>query len=342
MSLSSSIWHHHEWPLLIAEVGGNHEGDYGKACQLCDLAIDSGVDYVKFQVYTANGLVNRRLSPERHEHFQSFELTAEQHIALAERCRSANIGYCASIWELEALRWIDDYVDFYKVGSGDLTAWPLLQEFAKRGKPILLSTGLASLQEVLETINFLQLINPIYNMADSLALLQCTTTYPTEDCEANLRAMDTLRESTGCIVGYSDHTRGSLALLAAAARGARILEFHFTDQREGKTFRDHAVSLKADEVLILRQQLQRIAEMLGDGRKSPTQNEIESGHVESFRRALYSPTPLKKGEPICAESLIALRPNVGLDARRFLAIDGISTARDISAFDPITADKEDG
>jgi len=339
--MSGSIWNHHDWPLLIAEVGGNHEGDYEKACKLCDLAVGSGVDYVKFQIYTADGLVNRCLSPERHEHFQGFELTPEQHVALAERCRSANVGYCASIWELEALEWIDDYLDFYKVGSGDLTAWPLLQEFARRGKPILLSTGLASLQEVLETINFLQAVSPIYKSADSLALLQCTAMYPIEDCEVNLKSMDTLREATGCLVGYSDHTRGSLALLAAAARGARILEFHFTDQREGKIFRDHAVSLKAEEVQLLRQQLQRIVEMLGDGCKRPMQSEIESGHIESFRRALYSPVPLKIGELIRAETLIALRPNVGIDARRFLTVDGISVTRDVGAFDPITADEED-
>lgn len=339
--MSGSIWHHHDWPLLIAEVGGNHEGDYDKACQLCDLAISSGVDYVKFQIYTANGLVNPRLSPQRYEHFQGFELSPEQHVSLANRCRSAGVGYCASIWELEALEWIDDCLDFYKVGSGDLTAWPLLQEFARRGKPILLSTGLASLQEVLDTVCFLQATNAFYKTTDSLALLQCTAMYPIEDCEANLKAMDTLREATGCLIGYSDHTRGSLALLAAAARGARILEFHFTDQREGKTFRDHAVSLKAEEVQILRQQLIRISAMLGDGCKMPMQSEICSGHVQSFRRALYSPVPLKKGELVRTEKLMALRPNSGVDARRFLTLNGTSAARDIAAFEPITLDKEE-
>lgn len=329
-------WERKDRPLLLAEIGGNHEGDYDAACRLCDLAIASGADYVKFQIYTGDGLVNPLESPARHQHFRRFELSRQQHLSLAERCRGAGVGYCASVWEPAALEWIDGYLDFYKIGSGDLTAWPLIAQFAERGKPILLSTGLSTLQEVVDTVAFIRSINRSYETAGRLALLQCTTMYPIEDEDANLRAMDALRAETGLDVGYSDHTRGSLALLVAAARGARVLEFHLTDQREGKVFRDHAVSLTCDEVRLLESQLRRMALMLGDGVKRPMACEVESGHLESFRRALYSPLPLKAGDPVRAQDLVALRPNHGVDARRFRDIDGLIVRKDLEPFEPLS------
>jgi N-acetylneuraminate synthase/N,N'-diacetyllegionaminate synthase len=329
-------WDRNDRPLLLAEIGGNHEGSYDAACRLCDLAIASGADYVKFQIYTGDGLVNPRESAARHQHFRRFELSREQHLSLAERCRAAGVGYCASVWEPAALEWIDEYLDFYKIGSGDLTAWPLIARFAERGKPMLLSTGLSTLQEVVDTVAFIRDLNRSYETAGRLVLLQCTAMYPIEDEDANLRAMDTMRAETGLDVGYSDHTRGSLALLVAAARGARVLEFHFTDQREGKVFRDHAVSLTCDEVRLLESQLLRMAIMMGDGVKRPMPCEVESGHLESFRRAVYCPLPLKAGDSIRAQDLVSLRPNHGVDARRFRDIDGQIVRKDLEPFEPLS------
>lgn len=322
-------------PFLIAEVGGNHEGSFDDAVKLCDLAIDSGADCVKFQLYTGDSLVSPVESPDRHKHFQRFELQPEQHIELAERCRRAGVGYNASVWDPSMLEWIDDYLDFYKIGSGDLTAWPILAEFATRGKPIVLSTGLASSQEVLDTVEFLQQTNPVYADPGHLVLLQCTAMYPTQPHEVNLAAMDTLRGATGLDVGYSDHTTGSLALLVAAARGARVLEFHFTDKRQGKSFRDHQVSLTRDEVRTLKQQLEQIPVLLGNSKKRPTAGEIESDHITSFRRALYSQRPLKAGERIQPEDLVALRPNHGIDARRYQEVIGKRVKHDTAAFESL-------
>lgn len=333
--MNVSPWNKTNRPLLIAEVGGNHEGDFDYAKVLCDLAIESGADYVKFQLYTGDTLVSPVESSDRHKHFQGFELTPDQHIELARRCRRAGVGYNASVWDPNALEWIDDYLDFYKIGSGDLTAWPMLEHLARRGKPVILSTGLATMDEVLEAVGFIQSINPVYRQPENLALLQCTAMYPTEDRDANLRVMDSLRERTGLTVGYSDHTEGSLALLVAAARGARILEFHFTDSRDGKTFRDHKVSLTRDEVIVLRERLDRIHEMLGSPEKRPLECEIEPGHVASFRRGLYSRRPLKAGEALRAEDLVALRPNHGIDARQYREIVGRCVKRDTKPYEAL-------
>ena len=327
-------------PLLIAEIGGNHEGDFDAALRQTDLAIASGADVVKFQIYTGDTLVSPTESPDRHRHFQRFELAPEQHIALAERCRAAGRLYNASVWDLEVLDWLDPYLSFYKVGSGDLTAYPVLEGLARRGKPILLSTGLSSLDEVVDAVRLIRSVNPAYEVPDRLALLQCTSMYPTAPEEVNLRAMDALAQATGCPVGYSHHTTDELALLAAVARGAAVLEFHFTDQREGRTFRDHAISLMADEVRELAGKIHRIRRLLGQPGKAPTPGERETGHVTSFRRAVYSRRPLLAGERLRREDLVVLRPNHGIDARDFEAAVGSTVACDTPAFGALRIDED--
>jgi N-acetylneuraminate synthase/N,N'-diacetyllegionaminate synthase len=334
-AILASPWTGRHGPLLIAEIGGNHEGEFDSALRLLDLALDSGADYAKFQLLTGDGLVSAVESPDRHRHFQRFELSREQHLALARRCVQAGVGYLASVWDLSMLDWIDDFLSIYKVGSGDLTAYPLLRELARRGKPIILSTGLSTLEEVLDAIKFLQTENPVYCQADKLALMQCTSAYPTPDAQVNLRAMDTLRAATGMPVGYSDHTIGDLAVFVAAARGADLLEFHFTDEREGRSFRDHAVSLTRDDVRRLCQRLDCLRNLLGDGNKVPQPVEVETGHLVSFRRGIYSSRDLVPGERVRAEDLVCLRPNQGVDARQFDGLLGRKVVRSIAAFTAI-------
>lgn len=325
-------WRGRHGPLLIAEIGGNHEGSFEAASRLTDLAIESGADVVKFQVYTGDTLVSPVESPDRHAHFRRFELSPDQHLALARRVLDAGLRYNASVWDPAALDWLDPVLDFHKIGSGDLTAYPVLAAHARRGKPMLLSTGLATLAEVVDAIDFVRRINPVYKEPGHLAVLQCTSMYPTIDGEVNLRAMDTLCEATGLPVGYSDHTRDGLALRIAAARGARVLEFHFTDTREGRGFRDHAISLTRAEVRELIDDLVRIETLLGSGIKAPTPGEIDSAHLTSFRRAVYCARPLRAGEVLQAEDLVVRRPNHGIDARDFEAVAGRRVRRDTPAF----------
>lgn len=329
---SSSPWRGKHGPLLIAEIGGNHEGDFTYAQELARLAIGSGADYVKFQIYTGDTLVSPMESPDRNKHFKRFELTLDQHRQLATMCRDASVGYMASVWDPAFLQVMDDLMPIYKIGSGDLTAYPMLRAHAEGGKPIILSTGLSTLEEAVAAAAYIQQCNPAYRSPEMLALLQCTSMYPIEARDSNLRVMDALRAATGVAVGYSDHTRGSRALLVAAARGAQVLEFHFTDSREGKTFRDHAVSLTADEVRELCVELEQIEELLGSPAKRPLACEIDTGHVISFRRAVYSRRALTKGEVLRAEDLVVLRPNHGVDARDFDNVVGRAVAQDTAPF----------
>lgn len=316
-------------PLLIAEIGGNHEGNFEYAKQLAQLAIETDVDYVKFQIYTGDSLVSSVESPDRNKHFKKFELTKEQHIYLAEMVKEAGILYTSSVWDISAMQWLDKYITLYKIGSGDLNAYPVLEETAKIGKPMIISTGLATEAEVLETVAFLQSVNSEYKSKDMLAVLQCTSMYPIPGKDANLNVMQRLKEQTGLTIGYSDHTEGSKALMYAVAMGAEVLEFHFTDNREGKVFRDHKVSLTPDEIKELISEISLIKDFQGDAAKKPVAIEIENGHVESFRRAVYPAADLKKGDVLTKENLTVLRPNHGIDARDYYKLLGKSVNVDI-------------
>lgn len=311
-------------PLLIAEIGGNHEGNFEYAKRLAQLAIDSGVDYVKFQVYTGDTLVSQVESPDRNKHFKKFELSQEQHIELAEMVLAAGVKYTSSVWDLDAMVWLDKYISLYKIGSGDLTAYPVLRKTAELGKPIIISTGLSTEAEVLEAVSFIQSVNDIYKDPNYLAVLQCTSMYPIPNADANLSVMSRLKELTGLTIGYSDHTEGSKALMYSVAMGAEVLEFHFTDSREGKVFRDHKVSLTNPEIKELIAEIQEIKALKGSNSKQPVAIEVENGHVQSFRRAVYPARDIEAGEIFTTENLTVLRPNVGIDARDYEKLLGKS------------------
>lgn len=302
---------------LIAEIGGNHEGSFGLAQKQLELAIESGADCIKFQLYRGDTLVNSIVSPDRNSHFKRFELTKEQHMALATRCIEAGRDYLASVWDLEMLEWIDPYLNRYKIGSGDLTALPILKAFASRGKPVILSTGLATQAEVQTAVDVIRNTNAIYREPGMLAVLQCTSMYPIPDSDANLSVIRSLAEIPGITVGYSDHTVGLEAMVTSVAVGARILEFHFTDKREGRDFRDHKVSLMAQEVKELRIRIEQVMTLLGTPDKRPLEIEIANGHLQSFRRGVYPARDLEAGTVISANDLICLRPAEGIEASQF-------------------------
>jgi N-acetylneuraminate synthase/N,N'-diacetyllegionaminate synthase len=323
---------------FIAEIGGNHEGDFDYALKLCDLALQSGADAIKFQLYRGDGLVSSVTSPDRNAHFKKFELSRHQHIAIAERVRAAGRYYMASVWDEEMLVWIDPYIEIHKVGSGDLTCYPMLKALATTGKPIILSTGLANLEEIRAAIEFITALDPSYGLQRKLAVLQCTTAYPTPDDAANLRVITTLREKFPLPVGYSDHTVGTGAIELAYALGARIIEKHFTDRREHRSFRDHQVSLTREEVSDLLAKLRRSECLLGRGEKELTAAEAQAMHEISFRRGLYAGRGIESGEELTHENVVTLRPRVGICASQYYEVVGRRAAHAIERLAPIRAE----
>ena len=319
----SQIHFHSKNPVFfIAEIGGNHEGDYGYAQKLTDLAIESGADAVKFQFYTGDTLVSRIESEQRNKHFKKFELSDEQNLNLLKKVEKSGAIPMASVWDKQMFAWANPYLPFHKVGSGDLTCYPMLSLLASTGKPIILSTGLSSMKEVEEAVEYIRDIDSKYISERKLALLQCTSAYPTPDEDANLNAMIALKENFDLPVGYSDHTIGSLAVEMAVALGAEIIEKHFTDTRENKEFRDHKISLTCLEVRQLFEQLSRINKLKGQSDKFLTPSEHEADHHISFRRSVYAAVDIAEGDTFDENNLTVLRPAHGIIASRFNEVIG--------------------
>ncbi len=309
-------------PLLIAEIGGNHEGSFEYAKKLLKDAINTDVDVIKFQIYFPETLVNKEIDRKRFNHFKKFTLSKKQHIELAKICVKAGKKYLASVWDIQALDWIDNYCDFYKIGSGDFTAFQLIDATIEKKKPIIISTGLSDISEIDKVVSYIISKDNSYDNEKMLALLQCTSMYPIPENEVNLNVMDLYKSKYGLGVGYSDHTEDIEALYTSVVKGAQILEFHYTDNKNNTTFRDHKVSLNNSDIERLINKIKRYKLISGSKFKRPTKSEIGNNHVESFRRALYFKEDMHIDQIVKPNDIISLRPNVGIDARFFHEIIG--------------------
>jgi N,N'-diacetyllegionaminate synthase len=326
--------------ILIAEVGGNHDGDLERAYSLARLAAEHGADIVKFQTYRAEGLVNRRVSPDRYEHYRRLELPLEEWPNLSRFVQSLGCHFMSSVWDEDLLDLLDSYLPAYKVGSGDVTNLPLIERMLVTRKPLILSTAMCDADDVDGTMAFVALKAPGHIGSGKVALLQCTAMYddPTET-ESNLAAMAWLQRRYNIPVGYSNHAIGTRASFVAAAMGAAIIEVHFTDDKT-RPYRDQKLSFTPPELAELRDAVEAIPRIRGVTRKaiSPTEIEIR----DSFRRAVYFRRRVPKGHIVRAEDLVLLRPNAGLDGRRYYDLIGKRTTTDVDELTPLSeADFED-
>jgi N,N'-diacetyllegionaminate synthase len=302
---------------VIAEAGVNHNGDLAHALELVDVAAESGADAVKFQTFDPAELASTaaplaeyqreggQAAPGQVEMLSALRLDDEAFASVAARCAQRNVLFLSTPFDegsadlLEALG-----VEAFKVGSGELTNLPFLRNLAGRRRPLLLSTGMATLDEVGEAVEAVRDAG-----GPPLALLHCVSSYPAPAEEANLRAMNALRERFAVAVGYSDHCLGMNVSLAAVALGATILERHFTVDRE-LPGPDQALSLEPDELADLIRRIREVEAALGDGVKRPQRSERENLGVA--RRSIVAARSMGPGERIDAASVTFKRPGGGL------------------------------
>jgi N-acetylneuraminate synthase/N,N'-diacetyllegionaminate synthase len=323
-------------PLIIAEIGGNHEGSFDRALELTCQALASGVDAIKYQVYRGDEIASSIAAPEQNAHFKRFELADAEWRKLAELCGPK---FSASVWDERSLELIDPLVSFHKVGSGDLTNYPLLRKIARCDKPLIVSTAMARLDEVQETLAWIDRCNPRLRNAKELCLLHCVAMYGDPRAEyANLAAILTLAEAFPDVpIGYSDHTIGTLACEAAVTLGAHVLEKHFTDDKM-RPFRDHAISATLAEMQHLVARSAEISVLLGNRCKRPIPEVETVERIKSFRRGVYARAEVASGTVLTTEHLTTLRPLLGVDARFFDEVVGRRLCRAKRAYDPIYAD----
>jgi N,N'-diacetyllegionaminate synthase len=337
-------FHQLEKPFVIAEIGGNHEGDYDYALKLLRDAAEAGADAVKFQTYTPDRIVSKVESPERHAHFGRFALAMDQYVGLAESCRQQGVQFMTSIWDRESVEALDPYIEVHKVGSGDLTNYPLLKRLVETGKPICIATAMADLDEVVETVEFLGSVDSRLIPDGRLCAMHCVAMYGNPlDEFANLRAIDALRDALDdrVVIGYSDHTMGNVAVKVAVCMGARVIETHFTDDNS-REFRDHHFAHTKETLADFVEFCSRRVMMLGETVKRPVGQVETPRRIWEFRRACYFTRDMQAGEVAAEDNLTTLRPYEGIDARRYFDLLGKKLVRDKLAFQRLCWDDFQG
>jgi N,N'-diacetyllegionaminate synthase len=324
--------------LIIAEAGVNHNGDMGLARQLIDAAAAAGADLVKFQTFSADRLVTRAAAKARyqeagsdagesqHAMLRKLELTPAMHEELMAHCRSRGIGFFSTAFDLESVDLLASLgLDRFKVPSGELTNLPYLRRIGRHGKPVIVSTGMASLGEVDAALAVLE--DAGVGKRD-LTVLHCTTEYPTAMADVNLRAMSAMAAAFGVAVGYSDHTAGIEVPIAAVALGATVIEKHFTIDRT-LAGPDHKASLEPAELRAMVSAIRHVEAALGDGvkRRRPS----EAGNAAVARKSIVARRAIRKGELLDESNLTVKRPGTGISPMRWDEIIGRVADRDYVA-----------
>lgn len=321
---------------IIAEAGVNHNGDINLAKQLIEKAAEAGVDAVKFQTFKTENLVCRDAKKAQYqtqttdkeesqfEMLKKLELTKEMHEELMVHCEKSGIQFLTTPFDMDSLKLIIEYgIEPIKIPSGEITNYPYLKKIGETGKPVILSTGMSTLEEVKETVALLK-----KSGTQDITVLHCNTEYPTPMEDVNLRAMLTIKEELGVEVGYSDHTLGIEIPIAAVALGATVIEKHFTLDKsmEGP---DHKASLEPEELKAMTAAIRNVEQALGTGEKVPSPSEKKNTSVA--RKSIVAATDILKGDIFTEENLTTKRPGNGISPMRWEEIIGKTATRDYKA-----------
>lgn len=328
----------HNHTTIIAEAGVNHNGDLDLAKRLIGAAAEAGADLVKFQTFAADRLVTRAAAKaeyqisstgageSQHEMLRRLELTLEDHRILIDHCKSSHVGFLSTGFDVESVDLLVQLgLEFIKVPSGEITNLPYLRHVGGLGRQVILSTGMATLDEVGSAIEVLERAG---TSRKHMTVLHCTTEYPAPMVDVNLRAMLTIRDAFGVAVGYSDHTSGIEVATAAVALGATVIEKHFTLDRN-LPGPDHKASLEPDGLKTMVAAIRNVETAFGDGIKRPSPSEVKNRPI--VRKSLVAAKPIRKGEAFTADNLAAKRPGTGISPMRWDEMLGREATRNYVA-----------
>lgn len=305
--------------IIIAEAGVNHNGNLALAKKLIDVASEAAVDYVKFQTFKADKLVssqakkasyqleNTKSDDSQLKMLKELELSLSDHLELIAYCKFKNIQFFSTAFELESLQFLSELgLELFKIPSGEITNLPYLKKVAELANEVILSTGMSEMQEIKDAVDVL-VSHGIKK--ENITILHCNTQYPTPMDDVNLLAMLQIKNQIGVNVGYSDHTLGIEVPIAAVALGAKVIEKHFTLDRN-LPGPDHAASLEPDELKEMVRCIRNIEKALGDGHKRVSTSESQNKAIA--RKSIHLGISKKKGEKISEIDLEMLRPGDGL------------------------------
>lgn len=319
--------------LIIAEAGVNHNGSVVLAHQMIDAAYSAGADIIKFQTGKPELVISRFAEKAEYqknttgchesqlEMCRKISLRYEDHQTLKEHCEKFGIQFLSTPFDLDSIEFLEELgCTMWKIPSGEITNLPYLIKIAETHKPIILSTGMSTLEEISDALCVLN-----EHGAGEITLLHCTTEYPAPIEDVNLRAMETMRQKFGLKVGYSDHTQGIEIPVAAVAMGACVIEKHFTLDRnmEGP---DHKASLEPDELAEMVRAIRNVEKALGNGIKTPSPSEIKN--IPIARKSIVAKKKILKGEFLTEENITTKRPGNGISPMRWNDVLGTRAVRD--------------
>ncbi|MCD6459534.1 N-acetylneuraminate synthase family protein [bacterium] len=329
---------------FIAEIGINHNGSLERAKKLIKAAKQAGAHAVKFQSFKADMMCDMYLeetkdvkgltggSKSSYDMYKSLELSDDMHKELMETAKEEDILFFSSVFDEKTADFLDELnVPAYKIASSDLTHLPLIEHIAKKGKPLILSTGMGVLSEIQEALDV------CYKAGnDKIIILHCVSSYPPAAKELNLNVIKTLKEQFPHPAGYSDHYEGYCACLTAVNIGASVIEKHFTLDNEW-IGPDHRISLTAEQCKEFVEKLNLVQVMLGSNIKKPVQSELAS--IKPSRRSIRVLGSIKKGEIITYDKIVMLKPEKGLPPKYLSSIVGRKARMNMKNHEPITFDK---
>lgn len=293
---------------IIAEVGNNHEGSYALAEELVGLAAEAGANAVKFQTFKTEQFT-APADPARIKRLKSFELPYSDFERLSKHAAKAGIVFFSTPLDVESAHFLNTIAPIFKIASGDNNFYPLIETIAGFGKPVILSSGMASISELQYSKGLIERVWREKQINAELAILHCVTSYPAPSDQLNLRDIPLLRERLQCTVGYSDHSLGIEAAVLSVALGARIIEKHFTINKNHSDFRDHQLSADPADLRQLVHRVREASSMLGAGKREL--RECEKAFTTSARRAIGAKRDLAPGAVLRMEDLVWLRPATG-------------------------------
>ena len=317
---------------LIAEAGVNHNGQLELAKKIVDEAKEAGADCIKFQTFIAKNIVSKSAAKAEYQKRQTdvhesqfdmlkkLEISFDEFIELSEYCREKDIEFLSTAFDFDSIDFLNSLnMKRWKIPSGDITNLPYLIKIARLGKPIILSTGMSTLEDIRVAIAVLK-----ENGAGDITVLHCTTEYPTPFEDVNLNAMLTIQNEFGVSVGYSDHTKGIEIAIAAVAMGATVIEKHLTIDRsmEGP---DHKASLEPDDFKMMVSAIRNVEVAIGNGEKKPADSERKNMSIA--RKSIIAKRDILKGEYFTEENLTVKRPGNGISPMKWFEVIGQKALR---------------
>ena len=317
---------------VIAEAGVNHNGDIRIARQLVDAAVEANVDAVKFQTFIGEKFISSNAEKAAYQKetvgeagsqldmIKKLELSQGDFLMLKEYCEKKKIKFMSTAFDIDSAVFLNDIgMDVFKIPSGEITNFPLLKTIGQFQKKVIMSTGMSELSEIKTAVDILKRYG-----TEDISILHCNTQYPTPMEDANLKAMQQLKNELRLPVGYSDHTIGIEVPIAAVALGAEIIEKHFTLDRdmEGP---DHKASLEPDELRKMVEGIRNIEKALGDGIKRVSPSERENLHI--VRKSIVASKLIKRGDTFTEDNVTVKRPGNGISPMRWDEIIGKKAVR---------------